>query len=203
MTTAVRIASNALLRLGAAPINSFDEADSFGSNIDFARLASNLWPSVRQQVLRSHLWNSAVKRVLLSPDATKPAFGYANRFQLPGDWLRTLAVGEGGHEGIEFKTECGYILANSGALQLSYLYDNQNPATWDVTLIGAMEVAMAAAMAYPVTKSTSLAQALSAELQDQLRSARALDAQDDSPQTFGDFPLLNSRFGNRLHGFRG
>lgn len=202
MTTAVKIASNALLRLGAAPINSFDEADSFGSNIDFARLASNLWPSVRRQVLRSHLWNAAIKRVLLSPDATKPAFGYTNRFQLPGDWLRTIAVGEGGHDGMEFKTEGGHIVANAGAVQLTYVYDNDNPATWDVTLVGAMEVAMAAAMAYPVTKSTSLAQAMSAELQDQLRAARGLDAQDDSPQTFGDFPLLGSRFGNRLQGFR-
>src|SRR3546814_17689916 len=92
MTTEVSICSNALLRLGADPINSFDEADNFGSNIERARLCANLWPNVRRQVIRSHPWNCATKRVVLSPDAAAPAFGYANRFQMPGEWLRTLAV---------------------------------------------------------------------------------------------------------------
>src|SRR3546814_9999800 len=69
MTTEVSICSNALLRLGADPINSFDEADNFGSNIERARLCANLWPNVRRQVIRSHPWNCATKRVVLSPDA--------------------------------------------------------------------------------------------------------------------------------------
>jgi hypothetical protein len=67
MATDVSICSNALLRLGAAPINSFEEADELGSNIQQVRLAGNLWPTVRKAILRAHPWNCATTRVLLSP----------------------------------------------------------------------------------------------------------------------------------------
>lgn len=195
MTTAVSIASNALLRLGSDPINSFDEADTFGDNIDRTRIASNLWPTVRRQVLRSHPWNCAVKRVLLSPDVMPPAFGYRQRFQIPSDWLRTVAVGERPGEFCDYVTEGGFLLSNDDAVLLTYIFDNDNPATYDATMVGVMEAAMAAALAYPVTKSTTLAAELSAELRSMMASARALDSQDDPPQTLGDYPLLRSRFG--------
>ena len=196
MTTAVSICSNALLRLGADPINSFDEADTFGDNIDRTRLVANLWPTIRRQVLRSHPWNCAIRRVLLSPDVAPPGFGWTHRFQRPADWLRTVAVGDYGREGDDFISEGGYFLAHETPLSLTYVFDNDNPATWDAALVGAMETAMSAALAYPVTKSTSLAEALSAELRSTLASARALDAQDDPPQVLGDFPLYGSRYGS-------
>src|SRR3546814_17640703 len=69
MTTEVSICSNALLRLGSDPINSFDEADNFGSNIERARLCANLWPNVRRQFLRTHPWTCATKRLVLPPAA--------------------------------------------------------------------------------------------------------------------------------------
>jgi len=196
MATEISICSNALLRLGAEPISSFDEGDSSGSNIERARLASNLWPTVRRQVLRAHPWNVAIKRALLSPDAAPPAFGHTYRFQRPGDWLRTVAVGQDEDDRVEWRTEGGYFLCDETPFYLVYVYDNPNPATYDASLVAALEVAMAAAMAYPVTKSTSLAQALSQELQQHLMFARTLDGQDDPPDTLGDFPLYSSRFGN-------
>lgn len=196
MATAVSICSNALLRLGADPINSFDEADNTGSNIERARLASNLWPTVRQQVLRSATWNCAIKRVVLSPDSTPPAFGFANRFLFPGDWLRTLAVGRAECDSTRYRTESRYFLSDDSAFYLRYVFDNTNPATWDASLIAAMEQAMAWALAYPVTKSTSLRDTLGMEMKDFLANARGLDAQDDPAETLGDFPLLAGRFGN-------
>lgn len=195
MATAVSICSNALLRLGADPINSFDEANTFGDNIDRTRLVANLWPTIRRHVLRSHPWNCAIKRVLLSPDATPPAFGYARRFLRPSDWLRTVAMGERPGDFCDYVSEGGYFLSNDEALLLTYVFDNDNPASWDSALVGVMEAAMAAALAYPVTKSTSLAEALSIELRNVTAAARAADGQDDPPQTLGDFPLFGSRFG--------
>ena len=195
MATAVSIASNAMLRLGADPISSFDEADASGSNIERARLASNLWPTIRRQVLRSHPWNVAIRRVMLSPDATPPAFGFANRFQLPADWLRTLAIGADEAWRGDYRMEGNFILSDEAALHLVYVFDNENPATYDASLVGALELAMAAALAYPVTKSASLAGQLSDEMRAAMMLARATDAQDDPPETFGDFPLYASRFG--------
>lgn len=196
MTTAVKIASNALLRLGADPINSFDEADNTGSNIERARLAVNLWPTVRRKVLRSSTWNCAIKRVMLSPDATAPAFGFAYRFQKPADWLRNVDVGLYEGEHVIYRSEGNYYLCDEALFGLTYVFDNDNPATYDASLFSVMEAAMAVAMAYPVTKSTSLASEATAALRDEMALARAQDGQDDPPETLGDFPLRNSRFGN-------
>lgn len=198
MTTAVRIASNAMLRLGADPINSFDEADETGSNIERARLASNLWPTIRRKVLRAHPWNCAIRRALLSPDATAPAFGFANRFLRPSDWLRTVAIGLDEADRPAYRTEGSYFLSDEAQFPLVYVFDNDNPATYDAMLFEVMEIAMAAAMAYPVTKSTSNQESAEQIYRDTIALARGVDGQDDPPETLGDFPLYRSRFGARL-----
>lgn len=198
MATEVSISSNAMLRLGADPISSFDEADETGSNIERARLAANLWPTVRQSVLRSHSWNCATRRVVLSPDATKPAFGYANRFLFPSDWLRTLQVGQTEYDRPVFRTEGREFLSDDAAFYLVYVYDNKNPGTYDSGLVLVMELAMAAALAYPVTKSTSLKDQCYQEYMQAAARARSTDGQDDPPETLGDFPLYRSRFGSGL-----
>lgn len=202
--TEVSICSNALLRLGADPINSFDEGDVDGSNIQRARLASNLWRTVRRKVLRGHVWNCSLARALLSPDITPPAFGYSNRFQKPSDWLRTVAVGRDPLEKLDFVSEGNYLLSDEAALPLLYVFDNTVPATYDAALVSALEIEMAAAMCYPVTKSTSLATELQTLAADAMQQARSMDGQDDPPNTLGDFPLITGRFGGwgRIKGVR-
>ncbi|WP_313495445.1 hypothetical protein [Pseudoxanthomonas mexicana] len=194
-TTEVAICSNALLRLGGKPINSFDEADPQGSNVEHVRLASNLWRTVRRQVLRAATWNCAVKRVLLSPDAEAPAFGFSYQFLRPSDWLRTIVIGRDECERLVYRMEGQRFLSNESALPLVYVFDNANPATWDASLIGAMELSMAQAMCYAVTGSTSLKSELTQELAQVLAQARNVDGQDEPAETLGDSPLFASRFG--------
>lgn len=198
MATAVSICSNALVRLGGDTISSFDEADSDGANIERVRAAANLWPTIRRRVLRGNDWNCAMRRVLLSPDATSPAFGFSYRYQMPSDWLRNVAVGL--DERTQYRKEGNYLLTDADTLPLLYVFDNDNPATYDAALVDVLELAMMAALAYPVTKSTSLAAELHKILRDSLAQARALDGQDDPADTLGDNPLLTSRYG-RVGGF--
>lgn len=182
--TAVSICSNALLILGAQTINALDEDN------DRARLASNLYATVRDNMLRAHPWNCAIKRVQLAPDADRPAFGYARKFTLPGDWLRTIEI-----EGtFDFTIEGRSILSDSEAINLRYVYRNAVESTWDAALVEVMTLAMAARMAYAITQSTSMEQSRMQELEYTLRKARAVDGQEEPPQTFGDFPLLVGRF---------
>jgi hypothetical protein len=188
VATKVSICSNALLLLGAKTINSLDEGT------DRASLASNLYDSVRDSLLRSHPWNCAVKRVILAPDTETPAFDYTAQFTLPGDWLKTISVGPDGYE-VDYKHESGKVLANGTSLALRYISRNDNEATWDSMLVHAMELKMAAEMAYPITGSASMADLMNGKLLQHLKAARAVDGQDDPPQTLGDFRLLNARFG--------
>ena len=140
--TEVSICSNALLMLGGQPINDLSE------NSDRARLASNLWPAVRNYVLRRHPWNCAVKRVALAPDLTPPAFDWAFQFTLPPDFMRVLAVGEAGAEA-DFKIESGKLLCDENPALLRYVWRNENPGTWDDMLVWAMTNAMRAACSNP------------------------------------------------------
>lgn len=187
-TSAVSICSNALLDVGAQTIASFDEAS------DRATIVANRWESVRDAVLRSHPWNCAVRRVILAPEVGTPAFDYAYAFALPGDWLRTLQVGEYGQE-IDYKTESGTILAHVTALRLRYIWKNTEPASWDSMLVEGMTRAMAAAIAYPITQSASLAELKEQTFRDFMRQTRAVDGQDDPPEQLGDTRLFNARFG--------
>lgn len=184
--SAVSICSNALLLLGDKPIDSFDIDN------DRTRLVANLYTSKRDKVLRAHPWNCAIKRVILSPDTDAPAFGWSYQFQLPDDWLRTLCVGEDSAPD-DFSVEGRKVLMDSNVCRLRYVFRNEVEATWDALLVDAMTQVMVAALTYPITKSTTK-QASEEEIVKQvLKTARAVDGQEVTPETLGDFPLLANR----------
>ena len=188
--TAVSICSNALLMLGSQTINDFDDM----MNLDRAKLCANLYPTVRDDMLRSHPWNCAIKRAVLSPDAVAPAFGYDHSFELPSDFLRVVEVGTSGSQ-IDYLVEGRTVQANTTVLELRYVFRNEVESTWDSTLVKVVTLAMSAALAYPVTQSTAKETAQEQKLEAALRRARAVDGQEDPPQTLGDERLLAARFG--------
>lgn len=185
--TPVSICSNALLILGDNPIASFNDGT------DRARLASNLWDSTRDYVLRRHPWNCAVKRVLLAPDATPPAFDYSRQFLLPGDSLRVLSVGQQG-ERLDYVLEGRLILADVESLPLRYIFRNTNVATWDAMLVHAMTVVMRSLFAYPITESGNLEGLIEQVLREVLKESRAVDGQEDPGDALDDSPLYAAGF---------
>jgi hypothetical protein len=187
--TDVSICSNALLMLGGQSINALDEAS------DRARLASNLYPAIRDAALRAFPWNCCLKRVALAPDSDAPAFDWSNQFTLPSDFLKAIAVGELGAE-VEFRIEGRKLLSDANPCYLLYVFLNDNPGTWDPGLVHVVTTAMAAAMAYPITQSAALQQTMEQKAAMVLKQAKAVDGQDDTPETLGDFRLLASRFGS-------
>lgn len=187
MVSSVSICSNALLTLGADPINSFDE------NPGHARLCANLYPSVRDDLLRKHPWNCVVKRVVLSPEASSPVFGFRHQFPLPGDVLRILSVSRQG-EDLPYRVEGRRLMADPSMLYLSYLFRNEDESTWDAALIHLAEVTLSAKLAYAVTGSASLRDSLTQEAAYLLRQAKTIDGQEEPPEILGGFPTLASRF---------
>lgn len=186
MTSSVSICSNALVMLGGKPFSSFDEPK------DHVRTAANLYPSVRDTLLRAHPWNCAIKRLILAPLDTAPPFDFTNQFQLPGDWLRTIQVGRKG-ETIPYRSEGRRLLASVTVLPLVYVFRNEVEATWSTNLIHVMELAMAAKMAYSVTASASLRDSQRDEYMRELKFAKAIDGQDDPPEEFAEGTFLESR----------
>lgn len=187
MPSAVSICSNALVMLGAKPINDLDQAT------DQARICKNVYDSVRDNVLRAHTWNCATRRVQLAPLAAKPDFDFTHQFQLPGDWLRTVQVGEKGAP-IPYRTEGQRLLADVTLLPLVYIWRNKDVASWSANLIHVMELAMAAKIAYAVTSSASVRDSQRDEFMRELKVAKAIDGQDDPPEEFEAGSLYESRF---------
>lgn len=195
MASEVSICSNALLLLGAQTINSLAETS------DRALIASNLWPQTRNSVLRSHPWNCCIQRVQLAPDETAPAFDWAYQFTLPSDYLKALSVGEAGCE-VEFRIEGRKLLSDENPCLLRYVSRNLAVGSWDDMLVQAMTLTMAAEMAYAITQSSSLRDSMREKLEMHMRRARAVDGQEDTPETVGDSPLLQARMGSRSSAYR-
>jgi hypothetical protein len=189
MTTAVSICSNALMMLGKAPIASLTE------ETDRAKYCANLYPPLRDALLRKHFWNCAIKRVLLSPTGEPPAYDYTHAFQLPSDFLRLYQVGKLNSPINDFQLENRMILANVPALPLRYVWRNEDENNWDTGLVQAATHSMAALLAYPITQSTSLRDSMMQTAAQTMREAKAIDGQENPGDTFGDdFPLINGRY---------
>lgn len=187
MSTDVKICSDALVELGLAPINSFTDLN------DRTLAAWNLFPQVRNFLLRSHTWNCAIKRVVLSPDTQAPAFGWASAFSLPSDCLRVLSVTPN-RERVPYEVEGGKVLCDEGAVYLRYVFRNEQPATYDPALFRALTLAMAAVLAIPACEDQGKKQEKERELMAVMRTARAVDGMEEPPDSIDDFPLLAVRF---------
>ncbi|GAB2493939.1 hypothetical protein [Arenimonas alkanexedens] len=187
MTSAVQICSNALVMLGDKTVASFNE------DPDRVTVVSNLWPLVRLSVLRAHPWNSACKRVVLSPDAAGPAFGpWTYQFTVPGDFVRVNSVGIDGCED-PYMLEGRKLLMDTSICHLRYVFDQEDPSQWDSLLVDVMTYAMAARAAYAITGSTSLAEAMAGQFQNMLKTAKAVDGQENPPETLGNFRFQQVR----------
>jgi hypothetical protein len=187
MTTPVSICSNALLMLGDSPISSLDQGTPAADR------CNNLYPVVKLAVLRSHPWNCATQRVILSPTPTPPAFDWTYQFLKPALWLRTLQVGLSQCPE-PYRSEGDYILANTATLRLVYVSDiDEN--LMDSMLIQAMQMSMAAVLAYPTTASTSLKDSMAADVDRFMKQVRAVDGQDDPSESLSDeLLLIGSRY---------
>lgn len=192
MASAISICSNALQMLGDSPINSFTDGNST-NGLDRARLCANLWPTVRDALLRSHTWNCATKRVVLSPASEAPAFGYTHKFALPGDWIRNVEINGYASERVDHVIESGYLLMNGSTLSLRYIWRNEDPGSWDTMLVNCAELAMSARLAKPITDSITQQQNQEQLLELALRRARAVDGQDESTSMLGDAAIWGVR----------
>jgi len=188
----VNLCSIALARLSDTPISSFTDPSKRAAQ------CAVLYPSIRDEILRSHPWNCARKRDVLAPIDGAPAFDYPYQFQLPADWTRTLQIGRRGEE-ISYTQEGMRILSYMQQLPIVYCWLNTNESTWDGTLTATVIDAVTAVLAYPITQSASMAQLMEQKFQNTFKRARAVNGLDNEDETLGDFPLLMSR----LHSYIG
>lgn len=183
----VALCSRALIRLGAAPIASF--ADGTAES----EIAGALFAPVRDSLLSSYPWSFATAQVSLAKLSDDPAADYRSAFVLPNDYLRAISAGSGGKgRGMAYRIARGRLHSNAEEVMLTYIFRPEEeafPAYFDMALI----TRLAAEFCIPVTESTSRSEALMRLADLELKKARQVDAQQDTPNRFENFTLIDVR----------
>lgn len=178
MTVSVTsICNSGLSKLGQKTIASIDE------NSVAAKLCKEQYEKLRDEVLRDHPWNFAIKRQLLS-QGTAPVFGYTYAYTLPSDYLRAVGVYSTTDEDdkIEpYQEESGFLLADEATMYLKYIYRCSDTTKYDVTFREALALRLAAEFAIPLTQSTEKAAFFEEKYRAYLGRCRSLDSHVGTP----------------------
>ncbi|MBZ0324817.1 MAG: hypothetical protein K8F57_01330 [Alphaproteobacteria bacterium] len=174
MSSVVGICNSALIKLGASTIMALTD----GSRN--ANLCKEQYDKLRDALLRSHNWNFAVARQKLAKTSGAPAFGYANKFQLPTDWLRTISVHGGGNGAApSYRIEGRSLLSDSAEIHLRYVAVVADPNQMDAGFREALAWRLAIDLAMPVTQSASVQRQMEEGFKSAILRARSADAIED------------------------
>jgi len=175
-----------LTRIGATVIVSRSDGSKSANAID------EIYETIRDDLLRSHPWNFAIKRVKLAQSATDPTFEFDHAYPLPSDWLRTVSVhdNDAGHGTVLYRMEqvasqrC--IVASSDEIWIRYVHRITDPNLMTPDFLSAFEFAMARDLSIPLASSNTLYEQMSKMFKSALAQARSTDA-------MGSFPELRPR----------
>lgn len=177
MASVVGICNSALIKLGAATIMSLTE----GSRN--ANLCLEQYDKLRDDLLRGHVWNFAVARTRLAQLSAAPAYSYAHAYQLPADWLRTVAVhdNDGGRGAVRYRIEGRRALSDAPALWIKYIARVDDPNRMDAAFREALAWRLAIDFAAPITQSSAARRDAEEGFRQALVKARSVDAIEDFP----------------------
>ncbi len=183
----IALASRALIRIGAAPISSFDDGTAE------SEIAGALYEPTRDALLSAYGWSFALGQVALVELLTAPIADYDHAFALPNDFLRALSAGTGNKgRGLNYRIARGALHTNSDSVILTYIFrpdEAEFPPYFDQTIIARL----AAEFTIPVTENTSRAEAMFRMADAEYQRARQIDAQQDTPASIENFTLVDVR----------
>jgi hypothetical protein len=172
MANKLDICNSALIKLGSRLIVSL------GDSTKSARLLNQQYNICKLAVLRSHIWNFAKDRAVLAPLVDTPAFGYAQAYQLPADFVRVAKI-NGEIRGIQYEVEGDKILTNDNQMELEYIKDVTNEANMDALFVEALAFYLAWEISIPLTGDKELKQQMWEGYKTVLRNAKSVDGQEN------------------------
>lgn len=185
--TDISICSNALMKLGAEGMVSFDDGTSE------AEVASNLYPLVKDSLVSSYPWSFATLHKRLPKLAKKPIADYANCFLLPNDCLRIISAGVGSRgKGVEYKILENMLYTNAEEIIITYIFKPKEE-TFPAFFIDALTTKLAAEFAIALTEDINKSSFFAKRAEEEIRNARLIDSQQKTPEAFQDFTLVEAR----------
>lgn len=201
MPSETDVVNKALRLIGQSPITSLDDGS------DVANVVDDIYTEVRDDLLRSHPWNFATKRVQLARSATDPAFEFDHAYVLPADWIRTISVhdNDAGHGTVLFRMEQvngqRVFVSSSDAIYLRYVARVTDPNLMSADFRRALAVSLARDLAVPIASSNTLQQTYEASALRSMARARSADGMGSFPELRPRGSWASSRGGFRRNDF--
>lgn len=178
-TSEVSMCNMALSRVGGRPIASLTEESTEALH------CRTFYDQVRDETLRAHRWSFATRREALAELGDAPT-GWAYRYAAPVDCLlaREIVRPHTSMPAIRYRLENDVtagrvLLTDQPQATLLYTARITDPALFDVSFVGALTWALAAAVALPIGATETMqrnAQQMAAYM---LGLAQASDAAED------------------------
>src|SRR6267142_4690232 len=152
MPSETTICNLALGKLGEGNIIALDEESPE------ARVCRLHYEETRDEVLRSHRWNFAIKREHLVRNVTPPVFGWNFRYELPTDCLRVLDVcgwdvtKRPGH----WEVEGRFVVSNDEDADARYIWRVVDCNLFDALFVEALVLKLAGKIARPINGSAKM-----------------------------------------------
>lgn len=184
-TSSLQICNSALIKLGVEVIGSLAE------NSRAALLCNEQYDKKRKQLLRSHYWNFAIKRVSLTATATTPAYEFAYEYTLPSDYLR---MADKEYSDAFYQVEGGKLYTNYSPFKCKYVANISDTTLFTPDFDEALATLLAWDLCFSLTQDKGLKDRLAGELKDTLRDTRSFDAQENPSYPLMDDVFLNARY---------
>ena len=172
MASAIEVANMALSLVGDETIATFSDENKR------ARMVALHFDQARKSALRMAVWGCCTKRVSLPKDATAPAWGWENRFALPGDYIRLADILNTSKD-CSYEIEDRFIVTNLEApLKIRYVFDDQDVSGFDPLLTQVFVHNLAMMLVEPLSHSSTRYDRLEAALRMYLARASRVDGSE-------------------------
>jgi len=212
MVAPVDICNAAIVRLGGQQVTSLLE-----NSVEAISLNSQ-YDIVRRNLLRSHPWNFATRRMALAQDLTRPPFGYGFSYNLPADYLRVLATNDqivcpyyrrlGGDfngyvtvnhsvdvgDGSSYKIEGKKLMSNDGTMKIIYTADITDTNLFDPSFVELMAIRLAMVTSFNITGSVQTRKDLADEFNYLLNNAQTNNGQEGVRNSIENSSWIASRW---------
>jgi len=199
MTSPVDICNLALTSLGQPTVTAIDPPDT---NSKSARLCAQLYPLMRDEMIRKHPWRRLKRRAQLAASVVAPLWGYTTKYPLPADCITLIEIYVGDDPLREWDVEGDFILCNeTAALNIRYIATSTDPNEWDPLLINAIAYRLAVDLAEPLTGDPNKKSFAIAKYTEVIAEAKNASAQEGTPTELGQPDLwVSTRFGGTTDG---
>jgi hypothetical protein len=193
-TSEVTIANLALGKLGAGSIIAMDEESTE------ARACRLHYAPTRDEVLRSHRWNFAIRPATLVQTALTTEFSWTFQYALPTDCLRVLAMNAwdvGKRDGV-WEIEGRYLMTDAETCQIKYISRVEDCNLFDSLFVEALSIKLASKIALPVNGSGPMASSFLTEYEKvtggRARRTDAFESRSERQPAWINSDLVAARF---------